>query len=57
MEHVITAVDVFCLERPAAHFGAGGLGMDMIAVLILQRILAAETSYQILEFYYFAIGS
>ena len=59
MEYVITVVDVFCtLERPAAHFGAGGfLGVDVIAVVILQRVLAAETSYQILEFYHFAIGS
>ena len=51
---VITAVDVFCLGRPAAHFGAG---VDVIAVVILQRVLAAETSYQILEFFHFAIGS
>lgn len=29
MELVITAVDVFCLERPAAHFGVGdGGGRD-----------------------------
>ena len=47
---VITAVDVFCLGRPAAHFGAG---VDVIAVVILQRVLAAETSYQILEFFSF----
>lgn len=57
MEYVITVVDVFCtLERPAAIL-ARGVGVDVIAVVILQRVLAAETSYQILEFYHFAIGS
>lgn len=53
MEHVITVVDVFCLEPPCAR-GVGG-GRD--SARHSRRVLAAETSYQLLEFYHFAIGS
>ena len=55
MEYVITVVDVLRVSQlPIFARGVGG-GRD--SARHSRRVLAAETSYQILEFYHLAIGS